>query len=311
MKVLLVGTSTNHEDVNQGNLGGFNHAYGLAFEELGWEVDSFHHRDFYERTRGKSYDLFLMRDTSVNPSYVAEVAQRCNKFAIFTHAEFIQARTMDVRFFASMKGLGCMPAQVFLDQPLGGERYKELEIEVPTTFLGWGANPACKRLPWEEKDIDVVWLGHSYEPRQTIVESLIYPLLKTDRVVHIYGRGQKFGPLSMPQMFDVLARSKVLVRISHPAHWEGGYSGRTVFDALASGCYVVHDKYPTCKRMFPTGVSFVPYEKISEEVIRAISLPSAALKEQVNRGYEWVRENGMVTHIAQKMLEILEMEDGK
>ncbi len=300
MRVLLVGTSTNHDDVNMGNLGGFNHGYGAAFREMGWEVDSFHHRNFNEEASGE-YDLFLLRDVTVNPIHVAEWAFKSKKFAMFTHAVFIQGRTMDVRFFMAMKGLDSMPDHVFLDQPLGGEAYKQLAIDVPTTFLGWGANHAAYRA--EEKDVDLLWVGHAYAPRQTIVENLVYPFLGTDCNVRIHGRGQEHGPLSMPQMFEVMSRARVLVRVSHVAHWEGGYSGRTIFDALASGCYVVHDEYPTCHEMFPRGASFVHVEKIREEIEYTLSM--ATLAEQADCGYEWVRNNGMITHIVQKMLDAL------
>ena len=302
MRVLLVGTSTNHEDVNMGNLGGFNHGYGYAFREMGWEVDSFHHRNFNECASGE-YDLFLLRDVTVNPSYVADWVASSKKFAVFTHAEWIQGRTMDVRFFTALKSLASMPDHVFLDQPLGGDVYKRLAIDVPTTFLGWGANHAAYRA--EEKDIDLLWMGHAYEPRQTIVNNLIRPLLETDCDIRMYGRGQEHGPLSMPQMFDVMSRARILVRISHKAHWEGGYSGRTIYDALASGCYVVHDEYPHCRENFPIGLTFVKVEEIRKQLEHALAMPKDAVYDIGKAGYEWVRENGMITHIIQRMLDIL------
>jgi hypothetical protein len=287
-----------------GNLGGFNHGYGHAFREMGWEVDSFNHRDFNELASGE-YDLFLLRDVTVSQAQVANWASRSKKFAIFTHAEFIQGRTMDVRFFMAMKSMGSMPDHVFLDQPLGGERYKELAIDVPTTFLGWGANHAAYKA--EEKDIDLLWMGHAYEPRQTIVNNLICPLLETGYNVKMHGRGQEHGSLSMPQMFETMSRARILVRISHKAHWEGGYSGRTIYDALASGCYVIHDEYPQCRENFPAGLTFVKVEEIGKQLEHALTIPKDGVYNISKMGYEWVRENGMITHIAQKMLDILEV----
>ena len=81
------------------------------------------------------------------------------------------------------------------------QRYEELGITIPGTFLGWGANPAAYMA--EEKDIDIAWFGHAYGERQGRVESLIFPL--KDRYwlnVRIHGRNQPDGPVGMLEMFD-------------------------------------------------------------------------------------------------------------
>ena len=256
MKVMLIGTSVNADDKQRGNLAGFNHAYGIAFRELGHEVLSYAHNDIRAAARNTgNFDLFLLRDVTVDTKFVAQIAGRSERFGIFTHAEFIQGRTMDVQFFEMIRKLGVKPHHIFYDQPLAAQRYAEVGINIPGTFIGWGANP--ETYTSEEKDIDVLWLGHNYGERQTRVENLIFPLKEMPLLnVKIHGRGQPDGSLSLPEMFEVLSRAKVVVRLSHKAHWDGGYSGRTIYDALASGCFVVHDWYPTCQEMFPHGVHF-------------------------------------------------------
>ena len=306
MKILLCGTFLDHKNKERGNLAGFNHAYKKAFEHLGHDVDSIMHGQA-PVWPGKGYDLFLLRDVTVDTQAVARLAKRSEKFAMFTHAEFIQGRTMDVRFFEHMGDLGAMPDHVFLDQTLGGKRYEELGIDVPATFLGWGANMETARKEWRDKDIDILWVGHNYGERQPRVENLIFPLKDSSYNVKIHGRGQPDGPLSMPEMFDALSRAKIVVRISHKAHWVGGYSGRTIYDALASCAYVIHDEYPLCYDQFPYGVKFVPIEDIKVAVLHATKASRSfeLIEQKAITGYHWVWNTGMVFHMAQRMIDIL------
>lgn len=308
MKVLLASTSVN-ADGPMANLAGFHHGYGAAFRELGHDVTSFSHAQVGNGTAAlqseSQYDFFLLRDTTVDPDRVAELAMRATRWAMFTHAEFIQSKVIDKRFFARLKELDRMPHYIFLDQQLGDQRLSAIGVDVPMVWLGWGANPATHRS--ESKDIDILWLGHNYAERQQRVENVIFPLRESNFVVKIHGRGQPDGPLNLQQMFHALARTRILVRISHQAHWAGGYSGRTILDGLASGCYVVHDEFPTCKESFPTGVSFVPVEKVTQQTLRAASMPRPVLAEQADAGYRWVRENKMITHVIQEMLKRVEL----
>lgn len=307
MRILLIGTSLDYNNQSYGNLAGFNHGYGAAFRELGHQVDSIHHRQVPTYFGGK-YDVMLLRDVTVDPTAIGKLTFAAKKFGMFTHAEFIQAKTMDVKFFEALKERGRLPDHIFYDQPLAAQRYAELGIDVPGTFLGWGANPACHARPWEEKDIDVAWFGHAYGERQMRVENLIFPLKELEKEgfrVLIHGRGQPDGPVSLPEMFELMSRTRIVVRISHKAHWEGGYSGRTIHDASASGCFVVHDEYPTCRDMFPHA-HFVPVEKVREAVLEMIESPGHC-KNQANLGYLHVRNNHMTTHHAQRMLEILDV----
>jgi hypothetical protein len=204
-----------------------------------------------------------------------------------------------------MEELGCPPDHIFYDQPLAKRRYDNLGILLPGTFLGWGANMASKRLSWKEKDIDILWTGHDYGERQPRVRNIIFPLKESDYNVKIHGRGQPDGPLNLPDMFDAYSRAKIVVRLSHKAHWEGGYSGRTIYDALASGCYVVHDEYPECHKHFPSGVSFELVEDVGQKALQLAGMSYSYLWEHVERGFGYVKNHHMISHHAQKMLDIL------
>ncbi len=301
MKVLLIGTSVDYKHKERGNLGGFNHAFSAAFKSMGHDVHSYSHSEIRTAARlPGNFDLFLLRDVTVDTKAVAQLAGRSDKFAVFTHAEFVQAKVMDVQFFDRMAKFNTMPDYLFYDQPLAYQRYEELGITIPGTFLGWGANPAAYMA--EEKDIDIAWFGHAYGERQGRVESLIFPL--KDRYwlnVRIHGRNQPDGPVGMLEMFDIMARTKVVVRISHKAHHEGGYSGRTIYDAMASGCIVLHDEYPMCTKMFPdeTAVFFSTINNFREFLREPMA--SQDIGGPINNS--WVREHRMVTHVAQQMIE--------
>jgi len=306
MKIMLIGTSTDHTDANRGNLAGFSHAFSRAFRSLGHEVYSFAHGNIREAARiPGNFDFFLLRDVTVDTKFVAQIAGRSTKFAMFTHAEYVQAATMDAPFFDRLAQFNTLPDHIFYDQPLAYQCYEKLDIHIPGTFLGWGANPACYMAA--DKDIDIAWFGHAYAPRQDLVKAYIWPLKDLELNVRIHGRDQPDGPVGMMEMFDILARTKIVVRLSHQAHWQGGYSGRTIYDAMASGCVVYHDEFPLCGQMFPqleTCAFFVKPERVGEHAGKeALRWKDRHIREGGTVNYHWVRSRRMCTHVAQQMLE--------
>jgi hypothetical protein len=307
MRILLVGTSTNEKHKARGNLAGFNHGYSRAFRELGHRVDSLSHQEAKEKARGH-YDFFLLRDTvPIGSTAVIHLRRMCDRFAMFTHAEYIQGRSIDKPFFNALAKAGALPQHIFLDQQLGWKVYEEQGIKVPMTWLGFGAN--LETHVADEKDIDVLWVGHGYAERQQRVENLVYPLidiLGDEYNVRIHGRNQVHGSLSIPEMFNAMSRARIVIHLCHMAHWKGGYGGRTIWDALASRAYVVHDSFATDKESFPYGVSFVPVDQVTDEVLRILEeVDPEDLEDMTEAGYEWVREGHMITHVAKKMLDIV------
>lgn len=58
--------------------------------------------------------------------------------------------------------------------------------------------------------------------------------------------------------------------------------------------------------MFPTtAISFVPIEGITEETLLTARMSDSIFNFLADDGYKWVRENGMCTHMAQRMIDIL------
>ena len=291
MRALIVGGSTNPKH----HIAGFNLGYGLAFKELGWEVDSVSQAGA-RKFRGSGYDLFLLRDTMINVDTALRLKNGSKHFAIFTHSEYRQSRR-EQEFMKAVK-----PEHIFLDQPLGAQGFSELGI--PSTFLGYGANPMCRVSG--EKDIDVLWVGHGYAGRQTSVENQVWPLLDLDGFnVKVHGSGQPHGPLSIPDMYEAMSRSRIVIHMCGYGALRWGYGGRRIFDALASGAMVISDSFPECWRVFPKGVSFVKSEDVHVYTRSILESDKEFVSTMAEAGHKWVRENGMIIHIAQKMLDIL------
>ena len=291
MKALIVGGSTDPER----HISGFNIGYGLAFEELGWEVDSISHKEA-KAFDGNGYDLFLMRDTLIDPRAVLRLKSRSKHFAIFTHCEHGQSRR-EKKFMRTIA-----PDHIFLDQPLGGQGFQELEM--PSTFLGYGANSMCYVA--DEKNIDALWVGHGYAQRQPSVENQVWPLLDLDGSnVKVHGAGQPHGPLSIPDMYETMSRSRIVIHMCGYGALRWGYGGRRIFDALASGAMVISDSFPECWRVFPKGVSFVKSEDVLVYTRSILESDGEFVSTMAEAGHKRVRGNGMIAHIVQKMLEIL------
>lgn len=291
MKILLVGTSTNASS----HLAGFNHGYGHGFSRLGHNVDSVPHA-FAGSLQETGYDFFLLRDTTISPDVVLDLKRRAYHFAIFTHSEWHQ-RKKDRAFIEKVQ-----PGFIFLDQQLGGQAFDGLGI--PMEWLGYGANPLCRRVPWNEKDIDVLWVGHGYAERQGRVEKYIWPIKDSGLNVKIHGAGQPDGPLGLEDMFEVMSRSKIVVQLvsSFAQHW--GYGGRRIYDALASGAVVVSDIFPECRESYPCGVFFTGTEEVGNLATGLFdSLTAGEIEEIAGMGYEWVKNGHMIQHVCQKMLE--------
>lgn len=290
MRVLIIGTSTNPKS----HTAGFNIGYMEGFTSLGHNTVSISHR-LIETHTGTDYDLILLRDTTVNIDAMIDLSFRGEHFAVFTHAEFNQGkRDIDI-----IKELD--PEIIFLDQPLGGVVFKELSI--PSIFLGYGANHRAISSPY--KDIDVLWVGHGYPARQQEVVNQVWPLRNlTGYNIKIHGRGQPDGPLSIPDMLDAMSRSKVVIHMGEPiVTGRGGYGGRRIYDALASGCYVVSTRTPLSKQIFPVGVRFCKNEDIRKTVMEVMDTEWEFLQEEVETAMKWVAGGNMIKHKCQAMLE--------
>lgn len=306
MKALLIGTAKDEMSPTQGNLAGFLHGYVPAFREIGWWVDGIMHEDM-KFWKQQEYDLVLMRDTfnavtgeRVNPEVVNYVKKKARKFGFFGHAEFIQGAE-DVPVLKEIK-----PDHIFLDQPYAARIMEE--VGAPTSFLGFGANDMAG--PAKHKDIDILWIGHAYDKRQERVERYIFPLRNSSEFeVRIHGRDQPDGPLNLPDMFDVMGRSRVLVRMSHEAQIRGGYGCRTLFDAMASDCFVVSDGFAGCsdQRVYPwlgRGVYFARDDESIATYAKLMTWASSSAKGAQAAG-KIIREKYRIKNVAERMIEAL------
>lgn len=294
LRILLIGTSTNPA----AHTAGFNHGYKAGFEALGHQVDSISHREA-GGFDGDGYDFFLLRDATISPKIVQHFKDKSRHFALFTHAEYAQAKH-ERSFIEAVK-----PEHIFLDQQEGDKGFEGLGT--PCTFLGYGANPETRRAA--VKDIDVLWVGHGYHERQARVEAQVYPLLDTEFNVKIHGRAQKDGALTIPKMYEVMSRARIVIHLCGLAAIRWGYGGRRIYDALSSGAFVVSDKFPHDEETFPYGTSFVPVEQVHDRVLWLLrNADEEDLEEMTEAGFEWVREGHMISHVAQEMLDIVGVE---
>jgi hypothetical protein len=242
------------------------------------------------------YDFFLLRDTTIDFNIVLDLKRRAHHFAMFTHSEWHQ-REKDRAFIEKVQ-----PEFIFLDQQLGGQAFDGLGI--PMEWLGYGANPTCRRAPWSKKDIDVLWIGHGYAERQGRVEKYIWPLAESGLNVKIHGTGQPDKALGLEDMFDVMSRAKATVQLVSSFAQNWGYGGRRIYDALASGSIVVSDQFPKCRESYPCGVFFTDTEDVGNFSTRLFdAMTKGEMEDIANMGYQWVRSEHMIQHVCQRMLE--------
>ena len=290
LRILIIGTSTEPER----HTSGFNIGYQGGFLSLGCYVVSISHKEIKTHPYG-DYDLILLRDTTVNIEAMKDLAKRGEHFAVFTHAEFNQGKR-DIEILRALD-----PEVIFLDQPLGGYVFKGLPI--PCIFLGYGANHST----WmsSDKDIDVLWVGHGYPARQQEVINNVFPLKELSGYnVKIYGGGQPDGPLGIPEMITAMAHARIVIHIGSPIVTDrGGYGGRRIYDALASGCYVVSTWSPLCKQIFPVGVKFCGRNDVYNTVSNALNQDWEYLMTDIEVSYHWARTSQMIAHKCQAMLE--------
>ena len=298
MNVLLASTATDNS-----SLAGIHHGYGHAFWELGHDVTSISHAHLGRiAARPDEYDFFLLRDTfRVDAAQIRAIAGRCKKFALFTHAECLQAER-DARFIEYVK-----PDYVFLDQPLGHTTHFA-RLDVPMKFLGYGANHLCRMSP--VKDIDVAFFGHAYPERQPRVVEHVFPLRESGHNVKIHGQGQPDGPLGLEEMFEAMSRTKVVINICGAGCPEMGYGGRRILDAMASGAVVVADRFALDKETYGStlgtigGVHFTSLDSVARDALLLLSKKNQLRGMQL-RCYKYVHENWMIKHVAQKMIELV------
>jgi hypothetical protein len=288
MKILIVGTSTDPRL----HVAGFNLAYEKGFTSLGHHVTSISHKQIPSHA-GNAYDFILLRDTTINVPAMKHLAACGKHFAVFTHAEFNQGRR-DADILAELE-----PEVVFLDQPLGGYVFRELPF--PSIFLGYGANMDTRI---GKKDIDVLWVGHGYPARQQEVVNNVWPLRDLpDFNVKIHGYGQPDGPLAIPDMLETMSRAKIVIHIGSPGVTDrGGYGGRRIYDALASGSFVISTWFPLCHAIFPFGVEFTNRDNILGMSKMYLDEPDS-VSQHAYAGFEWARQCGMVSHKCQAMLD--------
>lgn len=292
MNVLLASTATDNS-----SLAGIHLGYGHAFWELGHEVTSIAHAHLGKiASRPDEYDFFLLRDTfQVDAEMVKAIAGRCKKFALFTHAECLQAER-DARFIEYTR-----PDYVFLDQPLGHTTALS-RLDTPMTFLGYGANHLCRMSP--DKDIDVAFFGNAYPERQPRVVEHVFPLKDSEYNVKIHGSGQPDGPLGLEEMFEAMSRTKIVINICGAGCPELGYGGRRILDAMASGCAVVADRFATDLSTY-TRVTFTDTDSVAGVATFMLERKDGDLREKQLAGYKYVQENWMIKHVAQKMIELV------
>jgi hypothetical protein len=223
---------------------------------------------------------------------------------MYTHSECIQA-DRDVGFIEAVG-----PKYVFLDQRQANEHTAFSRLSVPMKWLGYGANPASFISP--TKDIDILWIGNSFPARQPLVEKYIYPLASksydpaagTGFNILFHGNGQRDGPLSLDEMFPVLARTKIVLNLNAYEIRPDvlGYGGRRILDCHASGAYVVSSRFATDRESFPHGTSFVEMDEIADEALRL--LETGEYRAGAMRAYGFVRREWMIEHVILKMMEL-------
>lgn len=295
MKILLASTATGNSF-----LAGIDHGYSRGFRELGHEVKSISHAQMNEVARGdERFDFFLLRDTFMVPvGATCAIADRCEKFAMFTHSEFRQAKK-DARFIRDVS-----PDYIFLDQPLGGTT-EFADLGIPMEFLGYGANHAARISM--QKDIDIGFFGNGYAERQPRVEKYVFPLLDSGYNVKIHGRGQPDGSLDLDDMFEAMSRTKIVVNLCGVGARALGYGGRRILDAMASGCAVVADRFEADRDVYGKtgGCIFADTDMVGEIAIDLLDNRPGNLRAMQLRGYRYVRENWMISHVCEKMIQLV------
>lgn len=297
MKILFVGSGTGDHfwalHVNR---------YSHALELLGHEVYAYSFRDILLKRAIKEdevwrerYDLCMLQDTHLQADVAFSLISRSRRYVLLTHSEARQFKR-DIRYIELTK-----PDWIFTDQPVGPELFREAGI--PATWMGHGADHACYRLP--HKKIDILWIGNKKSPRDEIVQREVVPLMNAGYNMQMWGQGYQKGLAKPSKMFDLMARSKIVIHVGSKPAIEHGYSGTRISDALASGCYVVSNVYPRCRERYPYGVKFCGTMEIKEFVLDAIKRYDE-LQAEIELAYQYVRNNRMASNDMQMVLEIVE-----
>lgn len=288
MRILLVGSGKGDHfwalHVNR---------YTKALELLGHDVVSCGFRDVlldreYRRRElwNNYYDLLILQDTHLSAGIALSLIAKARCYVLCTHSESMQHKR-DIKYIEETK-----PDWIFTDQPVGPDLFRGTGVEA--TWMGHGADHACYRLP--DKSIDVLWIGNKKMPRDEHVQREVMPLLDTDYNVQVWGQGYPKGLAAPSKMFDLMARSKIVIHIGSRAALEYGYSGTRISDALASGCYVVSSRYPRCEERYPFGVSFVGLDEIMEETLFCLKNYDQIRAVDLDKAYRYVREKRMAVN---------------
>ena len=237
------------------------------------------------------YDVLILQDTHLPLPYALRAKSCAAHVAIITHSECIQGER-DKAYLGAMA-----PDAVYTDQPVGASMFSAF---APTVrWLGVGADMRCASSP--VKDIDILWIGNRYPEREADVEREVEPLLNTEYKVAMYGQGYPGEQVNPSTMFDLMSRAKIVVSVTHPGCVEGGYCGMRIADALASGAYVVSNKYFKDRVSFPCkGVSFVDRDGIYEQVL--VDLHRRDREADALAGSVFVRRKRMAYHDMGKVM---------
>jgi hypothetical protein len=232
------------------------------------------------------YDLLIIQDTHLSLGLAFRLSAVSKKTVLFTHSECIQGHR-DIPYITKLQ-----PDWVFTDQPKGVQVFGDIPIGI--TWMGHGADGSCHIA--DVKDIDILWVGHKYDARDSLVQSDVIPL-KDKCNMRIHGAGYKHGPLKPSAMFTAMSRARIVVHIGHPVTDDGGYSGTRISDALASCAYVVSTSYYRHADRFPHGVSWCSRVKgdVKSELEYLLDNPNH-VKRNAELGMAHVHSYGMATN---------------
>jgi hypothetical protein len=287
MKILFVGSGKGDHfwalHVNR---------YSRALEMMGHDVTALGFRDVLLQRAIKDdalwrerYDLCILQDTHLHADVALSLIARCKRYVLLTHSEARQFQR-DRKYIEITK-----PDWVFTDQPVGPGLFAVTDVSA--TWMGHGADHACYSLP--NRKIDVLWIGNKKLPRDNHVQREVVPLMKTEYNVQMWGQGYQKGLANPSKMFDLMARSKIVIHIGSKPALEYGYSGTRISDALASGCYVVSTIYPHCTERYPCGVKFVGVDEIHNATLEALE-GYEDLKSEIECAHKYVREHRMASN---------------
>lgn len=125
--------------------------------------------------------------------------------------------------------------------------------------------PLYNPVPFEKRDLPLVFIGGCYGGRRSLVEGL----RRAGLSISCYGPGWPNGPVSAEAMADILARAKIVLGFSSIGHSRYTCLKGRDFEATAAGALYLTEWCPDLQLVFDVGSEIVTYRS-KEECVRLI-----------------------------------------